>query len=173
MLRETFKETLLATMQARYNIEQPYVAYDKQFEFFGTYNQRNAKFFASKKLEYYAFSSFDYLFYKSYEHVTCAVLDEIITLGITAIDDYVKADEEHMESTVTYILYADHSPSKEVLQDLKNKSNYSRSYQLGLKGWAKLKIIIMVPTSNEVYTNRYGKGDKRILMQVIEKFQKC
>ena len=173
MLRDTFKETLLATMQARYNIEQPYVAYDQQFEFFGTYNQRNAKYFASKKLEYYAFSNFDYVFYKSYEHITCEVLDEIITLGMAAIDDYVKADEEHMESTVTYMLYADHIPSKEVLQDLKNKSNYSKSYQLGLKGWAKLKIIIMVPTSNEVYTNRYGKGDKRILMQVIEKFQKC
>lgn len=171
MLRESFKETLLATMQARYNIEQPYVAYDQQFEFFGTYNQRNAKYFASKKLEYYAFSNFDYVFYKSYEHITCEVLDEIITLGMTAIDDYVKADEEHMESTVTYMLYADYIPSKEVLQDLKNKSNYSKSYQLGLKGWAKLKIIIMVPTSNEVYTNRYGKGDKRILMQVIEKFQ--
>jgi hypothetical protein len=173
MLRETFKETLLATMEARYNIEQPYVAYDRQFEFFGTYNQRNAKYFASKKLEYYAFSNFDYVFYKSYDHITCAILDEIRTLGISAIDDYVNVDGEHMESTVTYMLYADHSPTNEVLHHLKSKSNYSKSYQLGLKGWAKLKIIILVPTSNEVYTNRYGKGDKRILMQVIEKFQKC
>lgn len=172
MLRETFKETLMATMHARYNIEQPYVAYDKQFDFFGAYNQRNAKYFASKKMEYYAFSNFDYVFYKAYDHITCDVLDELLALGVAAIDDYVKADEEHMESTVTYMLYADHCPSKEVLRYLKTKTNYSKSYQLGLKGWAKLKIIILVPTSNEVYTNRYGKGDKRNLMQVIEKFQK-
>lgn len=172
MQKETFKETLISTMQARYNIQKPYVAYDKHFDFFGTYNQRNAKYFASKKIEYYAFSNFDYVFYHAYENITCEDLDEIVTLGVKSISDYVKADEEHMESTVTYMLYAEQTPTKEVLNYLKNKTNYSKTYQLGLKGWAKLKIIILVPTSNEVYTNRYGKGDKQSLMQVITKFQK-
>ncbi|MBN2259041.1 MAG: hypothetical protein JW702_00700 [Clostridiales bacterium] len=170
MTQEKFKSTLMQTLQNNYDIEEPYSIKNFDFEFYGQFFQRNAKYLASKKLEYYSYATYDHLFYKSVEEVSTDLLKDLYSLTEEIVDFYSKVDDEHMETSITFILHTDHPVSQEVEKYVKKKMNYIKSFSFGLNGWTKLKIIILVPTSNEVVTNKFGNRDKDVFKKIITKY---
>jgi hypothetical protein len=141
------------------------------FDFYGHFYARNAKSLMSKKLEYYSFSNYDHLFYKTMPEVTLEDLKSLLEMTKGIVDFYTQVDEEHMETYITYFLIARDTPSPETLNYLKKKMNYIKNFNFGLNGWTKLKVVILVPTSKEVYTNRFGNRDKKNFQEILEKFK--
>lgn len=168
MMKENFVNVLANTLSGHYDLKLPHHISGEAFELYGTYNQRNAKYFASKKLEYYSFANFDHILYRSYETIDLEELKRIVSFGEKMLESLPSPDEEHMETCVTLILYSELDPCEPVKRYLKQKSNRSKSFSWGLKGWSKLKVIIMVPSSLEVYTNRFGDRDKSRFKKILE-----
>ena len=170
VLKEIFKEELMASLANSYNLTQPYNVQGKHFEFYGQFHQRSSKYFASKKMEYYAFSSYDHIFYKSYSCVNVCDLSDLLTTGKKLILDYCQMDDEHMETSITLMLHSETLPCLETIKFIKNNMNYSKSFYWGFKGWGKLKVIILVPSSKEVITNKFAKRDEKQLLQLLHNF---
>lgn len=166
-LKNNLKNDLIKFFQSNYNIEQPYKVNNREFDFYGHFDQRNSKYFATQKLEYYAYSIYDHLFFKNISRVTEDFLDDIYQLTENIADTYSKIDSEHMETSITYLIQSDEPVSKEVQKFIKARMNFIKNYSFGLKGWTKLKLIIMVPTSNEVYVNKFGNRDKKSFQKIL------
>lgn len=169
MDQQTFREAIRRAFEYSYNIVEPYEVGGMTFEFYGHFNQRNAKYLASKKLEYYAFSTFDHLFFTQVDELTVPYLEQIRNLTEDIIETYTKVDDEHMETSMTFIIRTDVPPTDEVLKWIKKKSNFIKNFSFGLQGWAKLKLVVMVPTSNEVYVNKFGNRDKKSFQTILTK----
>lgn len=172
MTQTNFKDNLILFLESSYTIEQPYVIEDREFEFYGHFNQRNAKFLASKKLEYYAFSTFDHLFFKYVPTVSKDFLKDLYALTEDIVDVYSKVDDEHMETSITYVIQTDEPISPEIETFVKKKMNFIKNHSFGLQGWSKLKLIILVPTSQEVYVNKFGNRDKESFQKILAKISK-
>ncbi len=169
MERIDFKNALINILQSSYNIEAPYTVANREFDFYGHFNQRNSKYLASKTLEYYAFSTYDHLFFKSVSSVSESFLKDIKDLTEEIIDIYSKVDDEHMETSLTYIIHSEEDLTPEIQKIVKKNLNYIKNFTFGLQGWAKLKLVILVPTSNEVYVNKYGNRDKTSFQNILTK----
>lgn len=164
-----FKEALKGILQSSYDIEEPHQVAGRDFDFYGRFDQRNAKYLASKKLEYYAFSTYDHLFFKSVDEITEAFLEDIRALTEEIVDFYAKVDDEHMETHLTFIIHTETPLSDPVQKMIKKRMNFIKNFSFGLQGWAKLKLVIMVPTSNEVYVNKFGNRDKKSFQKILTK----
>lgn len=169
MMKENFVNVLSDVLSRHYDLKLSQNVSGEAFELYGTYNQRNAKYFASKKLEYYSFANFDHILYRSYDQIQINDLIQLSAFGEKMLDTLPKPDEEHMETCVTLILFSETEPEDDVKRFIKNNCNHSKSFMWGLKGWSKLKVIIMVPSSQEVYTNRYGERDKKRFKTILKK----
>jgi Mg2+ and Co2+ transporter CorA len=167
MSQSNFETALINVLQSSYDIEQPYTVAGREFSFYGKFDQRNAKYLMSKQFEYYSFSVYDHLFYKEVDTVTENFLLDLKTLTEEVVDIYSKVDGEHMETSMTYIIKSNQDLSPEVNKVLKKKANFIKNFSMGLKGWSKMKVIVMVPTSNEVYVNKFGNRDKASFQKVL------
>lgn len=168
MVKENFVNVLSDVLSGHYDIKKSHVVSGEAFELYGTYNQRNAKYFASKKLEYYAFANYDHILYRSYDQVQLDDLIHLSDFGRKMLDTLPSPNEEHMETCITIMIISNNEPDDDVKRFLKNKCNHSKSFSWGLKGWSKLKMIIMVPSSIEVYTNRFGERDKKRFKSILK-----
>jgi Mg2+ and Co2+ transporter CorA len=169
MERLEFRNALINILQSSYTIQEPYTVANRDFDFYGHFNQRNAKYLASKKLEYYAFSTYDHLFFKSISSVSESFLKDIKDLTEEIIDVYAKVDDEHMETSLTFVIHSEEELTPEIQKIIKKNLNFIKNFTFGLQGWAKLKLVIMVPTSNEVYVNKYGNRDKASFQKILNK----
>ncbi|OPL07494.1 MAG: hypothetical protein AVO33_05060 [delta proteobacterium ML8_F1] len=171
MIYDAFRDYMIKSLTNNYDIESPYSVEDWEFDFYGHFYARNSKYLMSKKLEYYSYSNYDHLFYKTMDTVTRENLEQLLAMTKRIVDFYSKIDEEHMETYITYFLIAKESPSAETVSYLKRKTNYLKNFAFGLNGWTKLKIVILVPASKEVYTNRFGNRDKKNFQEILENFK--
>jgi hypothetical protein len=170
MEENILKDTLIRTLESNYNIKEPYSVENRNFDFYAEFFQRSSKYLASKKFEYYAFSTYDHLFFKSVDSVSIEFLKDLYSLTENIVDSYTKVDEEHMETYITYVINSTTPLSTEIEKFVKKNTNYVKSFSFGFNGWTKLKLIILVPTSNEVYTNKFGNRDKDVFKKVLTKY---
>jgi len=171
MSKDGLKNQLINALEPYYTINEPYSVKGRDFEFHANFNQRNAKYFVSKELEFYSFSIFEHLFFKRVPEVTESFLNDLVSLMKESVDEFTKPDKEHMETCITYVIQSDEPLSNEMIKNIK-KIKHVKNYLFGLKGWSKIKIIVMVPSSNEVYVNKFGIRDKKNFQNILEKFLK-
>ena len=77
-----------------------------------------------------------------------------------------------METSITYVIQTDEPISAEIETFVKKKMNFIKNHSFGLQGWSKLKLIILVPTSQEVYVNKFGNRDKESFQKILAKISK-
>lgn len=160
-----FKDQLLRGYERYYDTFESYEALGLDFEFFAKYYQRNSKYMAVKKMEYYAFSNFEEVYYKHYEHFDMRALSEINAFINRYLEHFSPADEDHMETLLTIIASAGSSVSDEIKKKVE-KLNPSKSILWGLKGWIKVKLILIDPENN-IITNKFGQKDQIKLAKLL------
>ncbi|MDW7660705.1 MAG: hypothetical protein SCL54_04670 [Bacillota bacterium] len=160
-----FKDQLLRGYERYYDTFESYEALGLDFEFFAKYYQRNSKYMAVKKMEYYAFSNFEEVYYKHYEHFDMRALSEINAFINRYLDQFSPADEDHMETLITVIASTGVCVSDDIKKAVE-KLNPSKSILWGLKGWIKVKLILIDPQSN-IITNKFGQNDQIKLAKLL------
>lgn len=159
--QDEFKERFSRYFDVEENIEIG----NQKFGLKGTYNQRSAKYMAVKTAEIYAFQSNEYIFLKCIkEELTEVFFSNLKTWIAKYVDEIVEVNEEHMESTLTFIFENDRPLTIEEERRLK-KFKFYKSYRLGFRGWVNVKVFYIHPESNLIYANRRGKGDCKKLLK--------
>ncbi len=130
---------------------------NKEFLLYAEFNQRNTRYFATKKIEIYAFSNNEHIFVYDTK-----VFDENELLFIKGflkknVESILNIDDEHMSSIITFIVIADEI-SEEVQKSI-TKFKYNKSFKLGFKGWVNTKLIVISKSENIAFENKLAKGD--------------
>ncbi|MFA9422436.1 MAG: hypothetical protein ACERLG_02590 [Sedimentibacter sp.] len=132
----------------------------KRFSLYGRYYTRNAKYFASRKIEIYSFIVNEYVLYNNCNHVDANYINELKDYIEIYVDDIVMQDKESMSSGITFLISTEESVNKDTLKAVKNFKFY-KSYSLGFKGWVNVKIILVDLKTNKAYSNALGRRDKK------------
>ncbi len=160
-----FKDQLMKGYDRYYDTFESYERLGVDFDFMAKYYQRNSKYMADKKIEYYAFSNFEEVYYKHYDDFNIQALSEINLFITNYLNQFTSADKDHMETLLTVIA----STGGQVPNDVKKsveRLNPSKSIYWGLKGWIKVKLIL-IDSKNNIITNKFGHNDQKKLAKLL------
>lgn len=160
-----FKEQLMKGYNSYYDTFESYECLGFNFDFMAKYYQRNSKYMAIKKMEYYAFSNYEEVYYKHYKSFNSQALSEINAFITSYLNHFSPTDEDHMETLLTVIASTDERVSSD-LKKMVAKLNPSKSILWGLKGWIKVKLIL-IDSQNDITTNKFGQNDQKKLAKLI------
>jgi hypothetical protein len=151
---------LVKKFEVNFDIEYNRELSDVVFDFTGEFHQRSVKYMFMKAAEVYAYKNHEYVFYKYVDYkVTAATVKNIKDILNENIKDIIKMEEEHMASVITFIFSSTKSPDLEAQKAIKN-FKYYKSFCLGFKGWVNVKLIFINIKTNEVFTNKFARGNE-------------
>lgn len=160
-----YKSQLLNGYSRYYDTFESAESLGYHFDFAARYNQRNSKYLAVKKLEYYAFSNFEEVYYKHFESFDIEALSDMKSFVDHYLSVFQPADETHMETLLTLIVSSE-KPVPEQIKRALTKLNPSRSLKWGLKGWIKVKLVL-IDSNKQIITNKFGQMDQMKLLKLI------
>lgn len=147
-------------LKTHYDVSFNITLSDRKFEMLAKFNSRTSRYILMKKSEIYAFENNEYIFYKNVEKLDKEYLFNIRNFMNKNIEDIVKVHEEHMSSTITFILCGNIILDKETIKAIQ-KFRYYKSFFWGIKGWVNVKLIFVNPETGDIYTNKYGEEDRK------------
>ena len=106
-----------------------------------------------------------FVYYKHYQEFNQQALFEIKTFITNYLDAFTPTDEEHMETLLTVIVSTDNPVSYDV-KNLVERLNPSKSIAWGLKGWIKVKLIL-IDSQNTIISNKFGKIDQKKFVKLL------
>ncbi len=163
-LIESFKENFTHM----FDFFDNYTYDDREFILYAKYNQRNTRYFASKKIEIYSFSNNEHIFMQniesSFDEKNLIDIDDFVR---TNMDDIVRPHDEHMSTVISMIVFCS-GIDDNVIKQIK-KFKIHKSFKFGFNGWADTKLIVVVKGKNLAYENKFAKGDAVRLKLVEEK----
>lgn len=140
----------------------------KEFLLHAKFNQRNTKYFATKKVEIYSFSNNEYLFIDdSYTVFNQQALEEMDAFIRKNMEDFVQPNDEHMSSVISMIYMCD-DIDENVKKNVK-KFKLHKSFKFGLNGWVNVKLIVLLKDKNIAFENKLAKGDALRLTLIEDK----
>lgn len=132
----------------------------KLFSLYGRYYTRNAKYFALKNVEVYSFIVNEYILYNDCNSVNVYYLKELKEYIKDHVDDIVIRDKECMSSGITFLISSKEDIDKDTIKAIKNFKFY-KSYNWGFNGWVNVKLIFVNIKTNQTYSNRLGRREKK------------
>jgi len=140
-------------------------------DLFGTLEVQNEKYFVSKSIKLWRAENYEYVFLKALNSdLTEQTLQEFIKYLQDAIINFVKPHSDHMESLITGVLIVDQEPDSQLQKQI-SSFRYRKNFKLTLEGWAEIRLILVVPSTNKVVANRRGKEVKRFYTPVFKQTQ--
>ncbi|WP_138207722.1 hypothetical protein [Haloimpatiens lingqiaonensis] len=155
-----YMKELSERLKAYYNVSFDISLKDRKFEMFAKFNNRTSRYVLMKKSEIYAFENNEFIFYKNVEKLSKEDLFEIKDFVQKNIEHIVKVNDEHMSSTITFIFCGNIILDKETIKAIQG-FRYYKSFLWGIKGWVNVKFIFVNPETWDIYTNKYGEGDRK------------
>lgn len=137
------------------------------YPLYGKFYRRNSKYFAVKKAELYAYTSFEHILYKKYEGLLKASdFHALVDSVKKGLDELIQPDDEHMSSVVNFIIECD--GIEDGLQNELRNFKYRKSYKLGLWGWVDFKALVIVNEGEgrRFIESKLAKGDAKKLSLV-------
>lgn len=151
-------EFLKNSLENMFDFEEAYTFHGIEFQLYGKYYMRNSRFFASKKVELYAYSIFEHILYMQTDlELKSDFFHKIDSTIIENIKEIVEPNDEHMSSVLTLIIECDSLDSN--LKDEILKYKRKKSFMFGLKGWVDIKLIVLARKEKKAYENKLAKGD--------------
>lgn len=156
-----YKEALEKSLARYFDIQAGGQIGNCNFDFKADFNQRNAQYILVKSAEVYAFQNAEKLYFKELEDLgDFPEIPELIESLHSNIHELVNINDEHMQTEITLIFAGDFEPSA-VQKKAIEKAKYHKSFRFGLKGWTNLKFFYVDRRNKKVYSNWYGRKEKR------------
>lgn len=160
MNNDEYMEKLENSLKRYFDTIRDAEVFGGNFDIYGKYYIRSARYVASKKAETYAFTSNEYLFYKKMSKPTdLSNIEDIEKMLKDHLDDIIKVDDEHMSSVITFLISSEENPNDDAIKAIE-KFKFYKSFALGFKGWVNVRVIFVNPMTYEIFTNKFGRREK-------------
>jgi len=142
-----------------FHVQRDYSVLGESFHLYAQCEIHNERYFASKNVKLWRADNYEYTLVRCYEEMTQNHLLHLTDFLKQAVDSLVQPYEEHMTSIITGVIVLEEEPVPEIIR-IVERFNYQKSFKMGLQGWCDIRLILVVPSLNQVYCNRKAKEVK-------------
>lgn len=158
---EQYKKYILERFSKNFTIIDHYQLNDITFDFMAMYIEKNIRYFASKKIEldmtenkeFCFFTYMPTLFSKDFSHLANTLESSAKAL--------VNPTCNHMSTYITCIIITENLKDEESLPQIKHYK-YCKSFLINIKGWVKIRFIVLDLVFNKIYCCKEGDKVKDI-----------
>lgn len=159
-----YLEKLLQSYSAYFDISRDCLYNDLPVAAKGVFHSRSEKYVLVKKAAIWSAEANEYIYFVMLDRLTAQnytqYSDTILKEGLSEI----KPHKEHMYSYVTLVILTDHiAPG---LNKCIARTKYHKDYKFSFYGWMDYRIAAFDCTLGQCYTNRAGRGLKKMLHSV-------
>ncbi|MDI6879056.1 MAG: hypothetical protein QMC95_04525 [Desulfitobacteriaceae bacterium] len=166
----SYLDIINTRLSEHFNVKKHFYLNEQSIDLFATLEVRNEKYFLSKNVKLWRAENYEYVFVKSFNDLTKQNLQEFIKYLQNAIAYFVKPHSEHMESLVTGVLIVDQEPDSQLQAQIRS-FRYRKNFKLTLQGWAEIRLILVIPSSNKVIANKRGKEVRNFYTPIFKQTQ--
>jgi hypothetical protein len=153
---QTYLELMQEKLSAYYDTELPFDFDGRTFDLYARTEQRNERYFASKKIKVYAIENKEHVFMKHYDTFTDRDLDGFWQVLIKAADELPEPHDEHMSTIINGIVLTTSTIDAETESRIK-KLKHDKSFAFGLKGWVYVRLLVINLNDHTMIHNKRGK----------------
>lgn len=158
---QEYKQFILQRFSKHFTLINNYQLKDYIFDFAAIYNERNVRYFASKKIELDATQNNEFCFFTKIPNIHVQDFQVLTHILESSINTLIQPTSEHMCTYFTCIIITEKLNNYELIARVK-KYKYTKSFLFNLKGWAKIRFIIIDLGFDKSYCCREGDKVKKI-----------
>lgn len=166
----SYLDLIETRLSSYYDITTHIHLHGQLIDLFAALEVHNERYFVSQRAKLWLADTYEYVFMKSFNDLDQHTFQEFLTYLQNAIAHFAKPHSDHMETLITGVLVVDQEPDTH-LQARASSFRYRKNFKLTLEGWAEIRLILVVPSSNTVIANRRGKEVKHFYAPVFKQRQ--
>lgn len=148
-------DRLLLAHQAYFDVERDHDFCGRRFDGYAEFHSSASKYVLVKRAKLWEANSHEYMFFVLMEHLDEPKLQELVGFMTNEALEKVKLDRDHMSSYLTLVIIVD--SMDEGIERVVRRTRFRKSFLLGFKGWADLRLCVIDLASESVVTNVMGK----------------
>lgn len=148
-------ERLLLAHEGYFDVERDHAFCGRTFEGYAEFHASTSRYVLSKRAKLWEANSHEYLFFTLVGHLDASVYDELVGFMKTDALAKVTLGPDHMNSFLSLVIIADGVDPR--VAGLVRGTRYRKNFQLGLKGWADLRVCVISLADGEVLANGMGR----------------
>ena len=159
--RDLVLKRLLAAHEAWFDVKTDCAFGGESFDGYAEFRSTGRKYILSQKHELWHVNTFEYLFFKTVDHLTAEDAAHWYSFMTTEALAKVNPDENHMTSYLSLVLIA--NTCDEEAAKLVKKAKFRKNFAYGMRGWADLRFCVVDIEGRNVTANAAGKQMKPTL----------
>ena len=148
-------ERLLLAHEGYFDVERDHAFGGRTFEGYAEFHSSTSQYVLVKRAKLWEANSHEYLFFTLVDHLDEATLDGLVTFMKTEGLSKVVLGPDHMSSALSLVIIAD--TVDPCIAGRVRKTRFRKNFQLGLKGWADLRLCVISLSDEAVHANAMGK----------------
>lgn len=151
-------------LKSSFDISRNYIINDVQYDLYAEFRLRNEKYVAVKNAVIYAFENNEYCLVKYFNQLNMADYKNLTNSLIQSVESIVNPSNEHMSTIITGVIVTDNIPEDDlefIIEEVR-KFKFSKSFALGFKGWADIRLMLVLLDEGLISTNKKGKEVSKV-----------
>ncbi len=151
-------------LRSSFDISKNYIINDVQYDLYAEFHLRNEKYVAVKNAVIYAFENNEYCLIKHFKNLNKTDYINLTESMIQSVESIVKPSNEHMSSIITGVMVADNISydDLEFIVEAVRRFKFGKSFALGFKGWADIRLMLVSLDEGLISTNKKGKEVSKV-----------
>ncbi|MEI3376490.1 MAG: hypothetical protein V8R08_01380 [Coriobacteriales bacterium] len=154
-------ERLLRAHEGYFDVQRDHGFAGRTFEGYAEFHGSTSRYVLSKRAKLWEANSHEYLFFTLAGHLDQDAYDELVGFMKTEALAKVTLGPNHMNSFLSLVVIADSTDAQIARRVCTTR--YRKNFQLGLKGWADLRVCVVSLDDGAVYANAMGKDMAKTL----------
>lgn len=148
-------DRLLRAHEGYFDVERDHEHANRSFPGYAEFHSTSSQYVLSKRAKLWEANSHEYIFFALVELLDEATYDDLVGFMTGSALDKVTLEDNHMSSYLTLVVIADAMDSG--LERVVRKTSFRKSFMLGLKGWADLRVCVIDLAARTVLSNARGR----------------
>ena len=159
--RDALVAQLLVAHEAWYDVARDYEFAGRTFPGYAEFHSHGEKYVLVKSAKLWEVDAHEYIFFDAVERLSDAYLSDAIAFMKEKAIAKVKPVPNHMQSFLSLVIVAD--SLDDGVEKAIRRTRYRKNFQLGIRGWADLRVAAIDLQEGRVITNGMGKEMKPAL----------
>ncbi|WP_077369370.1 hypothetical protein [Anaerosalibacter sp. Marseille-P3206] len=161
MKNSEYRDKLEKSLKRYFDLEYDKKIKDFKFDIVGKFYQRSSKYMLFREAEIYAFQTNEYIFYnmidKSFNTDNIKSYYDFLNENVNELIDI---NEEHMSTIITFLFSTTDKLDEDTIKAVQ-KFKFHKNFKFGLRGWVDARIFIVNPLTEDICTNKFGRGEEK------------
>ncbi len=177
MSSDEYLRELLRRYQANFDIHENYTVGNVTYPAYAWFHSFSEKYVLRKEAQLWAIKAYEHVLFIKEKELSMELLEEYRRRITEEIEPELVRnggkypEKDHMCTYITFVVLTDKAPSEDVQRAIK-KFSFDKGYMFNFRGHSEAHFICADMESGSVYTNKGGKSQRDMMLDVFRKANK-